>query len=899
MRRRTRLVLAVSLIAAVVGAAALVGFRAVLVESLLTAGLAAQGVSAPRLAVADVGWRTSRIVDVRLGDADEVSLHELRLDYGLGGLLAGRLDRVTATGLAIALDLTGAGPVLGSLQPLLSRGRPGDRDAAAGAIPNMEIADLRVTARTALGLLTAIGSGRLAGGDDGGTTAELSLADMSLDGQPLAAGRIGLGLASDRMQANLALDAPAGDFAIDGTVTIENPKEAPRWRLDMAARVAADSAVWAAWPGPAPTAGRAEVTLRGEGAAPPLSELIAADDWLRRLLAEEAVGSISVSAADVTVPAYVEGARVGAQLTVEARDGVASVALPETANLTATSVSPVWLEHVGLAGEIAALAAHGFAAGVQPMDGQHPLATIAREDDGLAVAIDGILHVAVPDAVDLSLALPADVRVAPERLTARLRSPADMHLTALRHDRIGELLAPVAIAIPQAEVDIGPETAGGREIGYRVQADVPAMRLRLRGHGATGIDATVRPGRIGASPGQVAIGSAGIDLPAYGIAADGLDARIAMTGAEVGADFRVAALRQTGARPLLAPLALAGTVSGQGLLWRASLTGNGPGGVGRIQTVATFDSTAGQGSAHLVLAPLAFAPGGAQPGSLLPALATLQRVTGSADGEAHLTWSARGVRGSGTLALRDIGFDSPQARIEGLDLHLQLDSLVPPGSPPGQTLSVRRLEPGLPLDRLAIRFQVQPAEPPRLAIETGEVFFGSGRLALSNFVIDPAATGQHLELLVQDLSLAELFALLGIDGLGGEGQLSGVIPMTFSGGTVVIEKGRLAAGAPGIIRFRSEQAAQILAGQGESLDLVRRALEDFHYDELTVDLDKSAADVGRMKLSMLGKNPAVLDGYPFRFNISIEANPSKLAAALTTIYRVPDDLLRRAWTSGR
>jgi hypothetical protein len=43
----------------------------------------------------------------------------------------------------------------------------------------------------------------------------------------------------------------------------------------------------------------------------------------------------------------------------------------------------------------------------------------------------------------------------------------------------------------------------------------------------------------------------------------------------------------------------------------------------------------------------------------------------------------------------------------------------------------------------------------------------------------------------------------------------------------------------------------------------------------------------------------VLEGYPFRFNIRIEANTGKLVTALTTIYQVPNDLLRRAWTSGQ
>jgi hypothetical protein len=720
-----------------------------------------------------------------------------------------------------------------------------------------------------------------------------------LDGQSLATGRFAFDMAPDRAEASLTLDSAAGDFAVNGTASIKEPVERSPWRLDLSARAAAGAAIWSVWPGPVPVDGSAEISVHGDGTAPPLSELSASRDPVGLLLAREAAGSVTLAAADVTVPEYVDGLSIGARLNLDTRDGTGTVTLQDDATIAAAHVSPAWMRSLGLPDVVANKIAQGFSARMQPTDEQHPVATAARDGDALAVALDGTVRLAVPNTVDLSLSLPADVRIAPGHIGGRLRAPADLRLASLRDDLIGDLLAPVAIAIPEASVDLPLDPPGERAVDYRVTVESPAARIRLNRKNAAPIEATIDPGHITASPGRIDIEGARFDVPAYEIGAEGMVAGIALTGTGMHADVRVAALRHTDANPLFAPLTLAGTLGGHDSRWQGTLTGEGPGGVGLIQATGDYDGATGQGSARITLPPLNFSPGGAQPGVLVPSLTALQQVTGTAEGDGELSWSADGARGSGTIALRAFGFDSPQARVDGLDLSLHLDSLIPPGSPPRQTLTVRRLEAGLPLDRLAISFQIQPAEPSRLAIEKGEVFFGSGRLAVDDLLLDPATAQQRVDVRVEDLSLSELFAILGIDGLSGEGSLSGAIPIHFADNTVTIENGHLAAAAPGIIRFRSEQAAQILAGQGESLDPVLRALEDFHYDELTVDLSKTAADIGHIKLSLLGKNPAVLEGYPFRFNISIEANTGKLVTALTTIYQVPNDLLRRAWTSGR
>ena len=888
MRRRVRVVLVIGLATAIVAVAGLIVFRIAALEALVTTMMRAKGVPAPRLSVVELGWNGSRIDDIRLGQAGEVTVRSLRLDFTPSGLLVGRLERVAIDGLTITLNLTGDGPALGSLQPLLSGGGNGGREPTP--IPSLSLTDFHIEAQLPAGRVRAAGEGQVRTDDGRETTVEISLQEIALDDRAVASGRLSATLTDTLADVTLALNAEAA--AIDASATIEDPLGAPIWRLNVTAAVDAAEPLWAALALPAPQSGRARLTLEGEGRAPALSELATADDRLRRLFGGQATGTIDFSVADVSVPEHVTGLNARVRLAIDGAEGIVTLGLPEDATVAAKQISPSLLRNLGIPGEIADKLGQGLAARLAPLSADSPVAVASPDGDAVAMALDGTLHLAIPGFTDLSLTLPAAIRAGRDRASGQLRAPADLHLKTLRYDEIAELLEPTVLALAEANVMLGAETG----LDYRVALEGPALRLRLNPQDANATDATIVPGRVTAVPGRAEIAEARIEIPAYELVADGLAATLETVDDETRIGFQIASLLQT---TLLAPMAVTGQANRKGTVWQGSAQGKGPGGIGLIDASGSHDSATARGQARVAVEPLVFEPRGLQPGTLSPALKALQAVRGTTIGEANLSWSAQGLQGTGTLTMKNIGFDSPQARVQGLNLALHLDSLTPLGSPPRQTLTVRRLESGLPLDRLDIRFQIQPTTPPSLAIETGEVFFGSGRFALSDLVIDSATTRQDVDIEVQDLSLAELFAILGIDGLSGDGRLSGIIPMTFSEGTVVIADGRLAASAPGIIRFRSEQAAQILPDQGESLDLVLRALEDFHYDELTVDLEKSADDVGRIKLSLLGKNPEVLEGYPFRFNISIEADTGKLVTALTTIYQVPNDLLRRTWTSGQ
>ncbi len=78
-----------------------------------------------------------------------------------------------------------------------------------------------------------------------------------------------------------------------------------------------------------------------------------------------------------------------------------------------------------------------------------------------------------------------------------------------------------------------------------------------------------------------------------------------------------------------------------------------------------------------------------------------------------------------------------------------------------------------------------------------------------------------------------------------------------------------------------------------------RVLRNFRYDELSLAIEKPAEAEVRLALVLLGKNPDVLEGQPFRFNINLEGDTGQLVEALTQAYILSNRMLRRAWRLGQ
>jgi hypothetical protein len=389
------------------------------------------------------------------------------------------------------------------------------------------------------------------------------------------------------------------------------------------------------------------------------------------------------------------------------------------------------------------------------------------------------------------------------------------------------------------------------------------------------IDGTVRvPGGLDVALADLAVdprADTGYELAASKLVVTRGDRRIAIAGLTASlawddgferakGDFAIASLADDAEEPAVAPVALSGSVARRAGTWTATATAR----AARATTLQLQGSYAADGtvSARLTVPPLHFAPGALQPAQLVPGLAAMESVSGTIAGHLAVRWRpGHPVLPDGALRIDDLSFET--------------------GGVPVETLSAR----------IVLAGEGAAAEPV-LRVEAAQVALAGGRIAADGVLFRPLADSNRLALRVSDLDLAALLAALDIEGVSGEGAFDGALPLVVAQDDVAIESGRLAAQRPGVLRIASPETAAALVQGGADTDLLARALADFRYERLELTLDKPLSGESRLALTMLGHNPAVLDGHPFQINVTVTANLDKILGTVAQGGRLSQDIIR-------
>lgn len=411
--------------------------------------------------------------------------------------------------------------------------------------------------------------------------------------------------------------------------------------------------------------------------------------------------------------------------------------------------------------------------------------------------------------------------------------------------------------------------------------------------GGTGEDGSYRIAATGSAD--------AITLPGYSLRASGLSLDGEIEGSEGKIRLRIARLADLGDPQIYPPVAVTvdATPTDSGFLLSVYASGAGD----RLKANATvrLDTETGTGSASFKLAPLLFVPGSLQPADVLPLLSGLTEVQAEMRSEGKLAWNGRGLTGSGgQIRLDNASMTTGAGRVEKLTTAIELTSLWPPVSEPGQKLTAQSYETnGVTFTDLEATYRVVEGEGdfpdslPLLLIEHAEMRFGRGLFEVSEVLIDPLSDRQVATVDVEGLELKDLFDLADIEDVTGEGPMSGSVPIRIQGGDIVIEDGHLESTGPGVFKIRSAEAKAALQGAGDYVDLVLQALENFQYERLSIELDKPADGNSVLQLKVLGSNPEVLDGHPFDINLNLETDLAPLLEALGAGQRLSEDLMER------
>ncbi len=275
---------------------------------------------------------------------------------------------------------------------------------------------------------------------------------------------------------------------------------------------------------------------------------------------------------------------------------------------------------------------------------------------------------------------------------------------------------------------------------------------------------------------------------------------------------------------------------------------------------------------------LTFTPAGLQPNRISPALKGIVDAAGGVmDGVVRFEWAPDSVRSSADFEFENISFGGPTravTRTKNLNGKVQLTDLLPLTTNGVQTITVA----GVDLDALQLERGVMEFSLPgddTFVLQRGEFPWFGGTIGV--YDAKASFTGQaEIPLRAQNIDLKQVLDYVKVEGLSGEGVLSGSLPLVFEDGKARIVQGLLKSEGPGAVRYKGA-ASELAAQAGENADIAFDFLRDLRYTSLEVTVD-GALD-GALKFGMRFEGAGdvtirngVLKDVPvlYRINLAVE-----------------------------
>lgn len=257
-------------------------------------------------------------------------------------------------------------------------------------------------------------------------------------------------------------------------------------------------------------------------------------------------------------------------------------------------------------------------------------------------------------------------------------------------------------------------------------------------------------------------------------------------------------------------------------------------GAGRVR----HDVASGRGALEFSTGALVFSPDGLQIAALLPSLrGQIGRATGSAGAEARASWTKRPEEfsSSGVVSFDALSFRGPGVAVSqtaGVSGAIEFSSLAPLRTAGPQSISIGLIDLGaLKLEGGALLFEAPGDDT--LKLIKGEFPWFGGRIGAYDASASFDGAQAQFDLRADNVDLGEMLRFLDIEGLSGEGRVEGVLPLKFQAGKAAIVDGRMRAAGPGVVRY-SGKAAEAAAAARPETKLAFDILRELHFETLTV-----------------------------------------------------------------
>ena len=273
-------------------------------------------------------------------------------------------------------------------------------------------------------------------------------------------------------------------------------------------------------------------------------------------------------------------------------------------------------------------------------------------------------------------------------------------------------------------------------------------------------------------------------------------------------------------------------------------------------------------------------------------------VSGTIRGRGEIKWNQSGkVISSGDFSTADLDLAAPFGPVTGMAGTIHFDDLLGLTTPPGQTLTMKSINPGILVENGVIRYQLLPDQ--LIKIERGEWPFMGGQLILRETVLNfgrPSA--KRLTFEVVGLDAKTFVESLGFAELKATGTFDGVLPMIFdeNGGRIV--GGRLdSRPGGGSLMYNGVVNKANLGMMG---GIAFNALRDLRFKSMIVRLDGDLAGEFATRLTIdgvaLGQTGtqkiirSLLSRIPLKMNVTIRG-PFRALIATAKAFRDPRQII--------
>ena len=300
----------------------------------------------------------------------------------------------------------------------------------------------------------------------------------------------------------------------------------------------------------------------------------------------------------------------------------------------------------------------------------------------------------------------------------------------------------------------------------------------------------------------------------------------------------------------------------------------------------------GVGTAQVVVPSLFFARGKLQPQDFVTSLqGKIADVNGSVSALINLAFATgEPLTSSGRVRVNDLNFGTLPGPFSGVSTEIDFDSFFPLTTSGEQTLHVESFNPGLALNDGVIKYELVDNG---IKIKSAMWPLAGGQLSIDPTVWIYDAPKNDVVVRIDGVSISAFLEKVGGENLRATGDVQGVIPVTVAGVNVTINNGQLSVKDGGVIQYRTPQLKSVVdlipeefvtledyrqfqkvrkdesLGDNVGKDLAFTALRNFEYKSLSATLNGALDGEVAVNLQFEGRNPKILAGTRFDFNINV------------------------------